>query len=192
MSPWSVLVSPCFRENVVATCKIGSFLCSLDNLLQKNEIGLFFGNQISKWRSFEKRAIFDLLFTFFSHQGKVTKIPSAHISLTYTYFAHPIEFFCLTNFEKNTNISDMISLWYESWCWFLFVPFWNNQIWWAKFKLECLLLICTYTNAKFIVICKPRTLNDGGEDSVQYRNPKKHRFLAAAILLFIGKIIITW
>ena len=48
-----------------------------------------------------------------------------------------------------------------------------------------------YTNAKFIVICKPRTLNDGGEDSVKYRNRKKHRFLAAAILLFIGKII-TW
>ena len=46
--------------------------------------------------------------------------------------------------------------------------------------------------AKFIVICKPRTLNDGGEDSVQYRNRKKHCFLAAAILLFIGKIIVTW
>ena len=44
---------------------------------------------------------------------------------------------------------------------------------------------------KFIVICKPRTLNDGGEDSVKYRNHKKHRFLTAAILLFIGKIIIT-
>ena len=73
MGPWLVLVSPCFRENVVATCKIGSFLCSLDNLLQKNVIVLFFGNQISKWRSFEKRAIFDLLFTFSSHQGKVTK-----------------------------------------------------------------------------------------------------------------------
>ena len=87
--PWlvlvPVLVSPCFRENVVATCKIGSFLCSLDNLLQKNVIVLFFGNQISKWRSFEKRAIFDLLFTFCSHQGKVTKIPSAHISLTYIH-----------------------------------------------------------------------------------------------------------
>ena len=76
------------------------FLCSLDNLLQKNVIVLFFGNQLSKWRSFEKRAIFDLLFTFFSHQGKVTKIPSAHISLTYihtrilltllTFFALPI------------------------------------------------------------------------------------------------------
>ena len=85
MGLWLVLVSPCFRKNVVATCKIGSFLCSLDNLLQKNVIVLFFGNQILKWRSFEKRAIFDPLFTFFSHQGKVTKIPSTHISLTYIH-----------------------------------------------------------------------------------------------------------
>ena len=68
----------------------------------------------------------------------------------------------------------------------------DNQIM-KKFKLECLLLICTYTNAKFIVICKPWTLNDGGEDSVKYRNREKHRFLATAILrLSIGKIIITW
>ena len=92
-------------QNVVATCKIGSFLWSLDNLYQKNVIVLFFGNQISKWRSFEKRAIFDLLFTFSSHQGKVTKI-LRHISQThtYTYFAHPIDFFCLTNFEKKIRI----------------------------------------------------------------------------------------
>ena len=48
MGPMLVLVSPCFRENVVATCKIGSFLCSLDNLLQKNLIFFFFGNEISK------------------------------------------------------------------------------------------------------------------------------------------------
>ena len=81
MGPWLVLISPCFRKNVVTTCKIESFLCSLDYLLQKNVIVLVFGNQISKWCSFEKRAIFDLLFTVFSHQGKVTKIPSAHISL---------------------------------------------------------------------------------------------------------------
>ena len=119
---------PCFRENVVATCKIGSFLCSLDKLLHKNVIVFFFGNQMSKWRSFEKRAIFDLLFTFFSQQGKVTKFLQ-HISYwhTYTYFAHPIDFFCLTNFEKNTNLSGTVSLWYVSWCWFLFGPFWNNQ-----------------------------------------------------------------
>ena len=91
----------CFRENVVATCKIGSFLCSLDNLLQKNVIVLFFGNQISKWRSFEKRAIFDLLFTFFSHQGKVTKIPSAHISLTYIHvFCSPYWLFLPYQFWK--------------------------------------------------------------------------------------------
>ena len=37
-----VLVSPCFRENVVVTCKIGSLLCSSDNLLQKNVIAFFF------------------------------------------------------------------------------------------------------------------------------------------------------
>ena len=101
MGPWLVLVSPCFRENVVATCKIGSLLCSLDNLLQKNIIVLFFGNQISKWRSFEKRAIFDLFFTFLSHQGKLQKFLQ-HISHshTYTYFAHHIDSFCLTNLKK--------------------------------------------------------------------------------------------
>ena len=80
-----VLLSPCFKENVVVTCIIGCFLCILENLLQKNVIVFFFGNQISKWRSFEKRAIFDLLFTFFSHQEKVSKIPSAHFSLTYIH-----------------------------------------------------------------------------------------------------------
>ena len=35
MGPLLVRVSPCFRENVVATCKIGSFLCSLDNYFRK-------------------------------------------------------------------------------------------------------------------------------------------------------------
>ena len=76
----------CFRESVVATCKIGSFLCSLDNLLQKNVILLFFGNQISKWRSFEKKGLF---LTYFSHflvtREKLQKNPSARISLTYIH-----------------------------------------------------------------------------------------------------------
>ena len=138
--------------------------------------------------------------TYFSHflvTSETLQKFLQHISQThtYTYFAHPIDFFALPILKKNTNLSGTVSLWYESWCWFLFAPFWNNQKitkWWAKFKLECLLLIFSYTNEKFIVICKPRTLNDGGEDSVKYRNRKKHRFLAAAILLFIGTIIITW
>ena len=117
MGPYLVLVSPCFRENVVATCKIESFLCSLDNLLQKSVIVLFFGNRFSKWRSFENRAIFDLLFTFFSTREKLQKFLQ-HIchSHTYTYFAHPIDFFAFPILQKNTNLSDTVSLWYESWC----------------------------------------------------------------------------
>ena len=130
-----VLVSPCFRENVVVTCKIRSFLCSLDDLLQKNVMVSFFGNQISKWRSFEKKGYFWPTFHIFSHQGKVTKIPSAHISLTsllphihtYMNFASPIDFFCLTNFEKKYEFIRYGFSLYESWCWFLFAPFWNNQ-----------------------------------------------------------------
>ena len=70
MGPLFVLVCPCFRENVIVACKIVSFLCSSDNFLLKNVIIFFFGNQISKWRLFEKRTIFDLLFTSFSHQGR--------------------------------------------------------------------------------------------------------------------------
>ena len=53
--------------------------------------------------------MFDLLFTFFGYQGKVTQIPSAHISLTYMYFAHPIVFLL-------TNLSGLVSLWYDSLC----------------------------------------------------------------------------
>ena len=85
------------KINVVATCKIGSVLCSSDNYLQKNVIVFFFRNQISKWRSFEKRATFDLLFTYFSHQGNVTKIPTGHISLTYTCILLTLLTFFLPN-----------------------------------------------------------------------------------------------
>ena len=53
MGPWLVLVlvSPCFRENVVAKCKIGPFLCSLDNLLQKKR------NCSLSWKSNFKMAL---------------------------------------------------------------------------------------------------------------------------------------
>ena len=99
MGPWFALV---LRENLVATCKIGSFLCSLDNLLQKNVIVLFFWKSNFKMALiWKKRAIFDLLFTFFSHQGKVTNIPSAHISLTYIHvFCSPYWLFLPYQFWK--------------------------------------------------------------------------------------------
>ena len=125
-----VLVSPCFRENVVVTCKIGSCLCSLDKLLQKNVIVFFFGNQISKWRSFEKRVILTYFCTFLVTREKLQKFLQ-HISYshTYMYFAHPIDCFFFAspilkkqkqkqkkNKQKKTNLSGMVSLWHESWC----------------------------------------------------------------------------
>ena len=111
MDTFFVLVSPCFRENVVLTCKIGSLLCCLDNLLQKNVIVFFFGNQISKWRSFEK----GLFLTYFSHilvtREKLQKFLQ-HISHlhTYMYFAHPIDFFALPILKKYVFIRYNFSL----------------------------------------------------------------------------------
>ena len=101
MGAWLVLVSPCLRENVVATCKIGSFLCSSDYLLQKNVIVFFFGNQISKWRSFEK-GLFLTYFSQFLVTGEKLQKILHHISHshTYTYFAHPIDFFALPILKK--------------------------------------------------------------------------------------------
>ena len=112
-----VLVSPCFRENVVVKCKIGSFLCSFDNLLQKNVIVFFFEIKFQN-SAHLKRGLF---LTYFSHllvtRVKLQKFLQ-HMSHShkYMYFAHPIDFFCLTNFEKNINLSGMVSLRYESWC----------------------------------------------------------------------------
>ena len=105
MGSWLVLVFPCFRENEVATCKIGSFLCSLDNLLQKlsekRNCFLFWKSNFKMALIWKKRAIFDLLFTFFTYQGKVTKIPSAHISLTYIHvFCSPYWLFLPYQFWK--------------------------------------------------------------------------------------------
>ena len=91
-----ILASPCFRKNVVVTCKIGSFLCNLGNLLQKYVIVFFLEIKFQNGAHLKKRALFDLLFTFFSHQRKVAKIPSAHISLTYIHvFCSPYWLFFL-------------------------------------------------------------------------------------------------
>ena len=77
------------------------FLCSLDNLLQKNVIVFLFGNQISNGAHWKK----GLFLTYFSHflvtREKLQKFLQ-HISHSHTfmYFTHPVDFFCLTNFEK--------------------------------------------------------------------------------------------
>ena len=80
-----VLVSPCFRENVVVTCKIGSFLSSLDNLCQKNVIVFFLEIKFQNGTHLKKGLFMTYFSHFFSHQGKVTKIPTAHISHTYIH-----------------------------------------------------------------------------------------------------------
>ena len=81
--------------------KLGIFLCSLDNLLQKNVVVFFFDIKFQNGAHL-KKGYFDLLFTFFSHQGKVTKKFLQHISHshTYMYFSHPIDFFALPILKK--------------------------------------------------------------------------------------------
>ena len=103
MGPLLALVSPCFRENVIVTCKIVSVLCSLDQFSsEKCNCFLFWKSNFQRWRSFEKRVIFDLFFNFFSHQGKYTKIPSAHISLTCIHiFCSPYLLFLPSQCCKN-------------------------------------------------------------------------------------------
>ena len=48
MGPVLVLVCTCFRKNVIVTCKIVSFLCSLDNFLLADAIVFFFWKSNSK------------------------------------------------------------------------------------------------------------------------------------------------
>ena len=97
-----VLVSHCFRENVVVIWKIGSLLCSLDNLLQKKR------NCFLLWKSNFKMALIwkkGLFLTYLSHclvaREKLQKFLQ-HISHSHTYmdFAHPIDFFALPILKK--------------------------------------------------------------------------------------------
>ena len=84
MGPPIVLVSPCFRENINVTCNLLIFFFNLDNFLLKNVAVFFFGNQISKWCSFEK----GLFLTYFSHflaTRETTQKFLQHISHLHTY-----------------------------------------------------------------------------------------------------------
>ena len=112
MGPLLALVSPCFRENVVVTSKIGSFLCSLDNLLQKNVIVFFFGNQISKWGPFRKKGLFLTYFSHFLVTRESYKKFLQHISHSYTCILLTLlTFFALPILKKKIRIYQV---------WFLF------------------------------------------------------------------------
>ena len=122
----------------VWVCVWGVCVCCLDTFLLKNVTFLFWKSNFKMALIWKKGLFFDLLLTFFSHQGKDTNIPSAHTSLTYIHeFCSPYWLFCLTNFAKNCEFIMYGLFWCDSWCWFL----WSNQwIRWAKFKLERRLL----------------------------------------------------
>ena len=65
-----------------------------------------------------------------------------------------------------------------------------DNIWWAKFELECLLLIFIYSNSKFKVTFKKRTLNAGNQNSYQ-RKTSKFTNITLAILPFSQKNTLT-
>ena len=106
IGPLLALVCPCFRKNVIVTCKMVSFSYSLDNFVLKDVIVFNFGKHILQWRPFEERTIFDSFFTFFfCHQAKDRKIHSAHILRAQnTYFAPPFDFFALPILQKKIQI----------------------------------------------------------------------------------------
>ena len=114
MGPLLVLVCPCSRGNVILTCKIVPFLCNLDNFLLKNVIISFFGNQISKWCSFEKKRLF---LTYFSH-FLVTRENTHSFSTYLTYIRTRILLTLLTFFFFLT-LPILQKLWFYH-VWFLF------------------------------------------------------------------------
>ena len=96
MGPLFVLV---LWENIIVTCKIVSFLCSLDNFLLKNVIISFLEIKFQNGAHLKKGGYFDLLFTRFSHQGKrhkncfstyLTYIHTRILLTLLTFFALPI------------------------------------------------------------------------------------------------------
>ena len=102
MGPLLVIVSPCFRENVIVTYKVVSFLCNLDNFSSEKCNCFLFWKSNFKMALIWKKGYFWPIFQFFSHQGKDTKIPSAHISLTYIHiFCSPYWLFLPSQFCKN-------------------------------------------------------------------------------------------
>ena len=161
ISPCTMLIGTrcnCHMKSCVFFCVVYIY-----NFLLKNVIVFFFflWNQISKWRSFEK--IKRLFLTYFSDfLVKDTKIPPAHNSHTYTYCAYPIDFFALYQFCKlRIYLHDRFLFGVAPGVFRAILKQSINNKMVSKIKVEMSTTAIIYYNAKFIVICKPRTLNDG-------------------------------
>ena len=125
-----VLVSPCFRGKCSCHMQNWVFFVSCRHVTSEKRNGfLFWKSNFKMALIWKKKAIFGLLFTIFSHQGKVAKfIQHVSHSHTYTYFAHPFYFFALPIVKKKILI-------YQVWFFFGVISgvdsysqhFWNNQ-----------------------------------------------------------------
>ena len=80
--------------------QIGSFLCSLENLLQKNVIVFFFKNQISKWHLFEKRAILNYFSHFLVTREKLQNSFSTYLTHIHTRILLTLLTFLPYQFKK--------------------------------------------------------------------------------------------
>ena len=90
MGPPVVLVSPCFRENVVVTwshAKLGLFTYFRYFTSEKTSLFSFLEIKFQNGAHLKKRATFGLLFIFL-------------VTSKNTYFAHPIDFFDLPIVKK--------------------------------------------------------------------------------------------
>ena len=107
-----------------------AFLCSLDNFLQENVIVYIFGTQKIKmaliWKKKKKGYFWPTFNIFLVTRGRTQNSVGTYTSLTYIHlFRCPNDCFCHTNLAKITNLSCLVSLWCDSWCWLLFAPFCN-------------------------------------------------------------------
>ena len=135
MGPLLVLVCPYFMENVIATCKIVSLLCSSDHFLLKNVIIFFFGNQNSKliWK---KVLFLTLFYTFLVTREKTQKFLQ-HIP--YLTLIHVRIFFCSPYWLFALQILSKLQIYHVLFLFgvapgvvvvvvfFFFEPLWSNQ-----------------------------------------------------------------
>ena len=88
----------------------------------------------------------------------------------------------------------MVSIWCELLCKLSIYTFKSDQwmtIWWEKMWVKCLLLIFTYSNSKFKVTCKMRTLNAGTSELIPKKNCSKISNITFTILPFSHKNTLT-
>ena len=114
-----------------------------------------------------------------------------YMSHTYTYL-HPIDFFALPILQKLRIFIMFVFSLVRLLVLILIRAILEQSI---NDKTVSKIYVAMYTtdntDIKFIVILNHALSMMVGEDSVQYRKHKKRCLLAAAILLFIGIIVIT-